>query len=88
MIRLEELVPYIRKAPFHFGWDWGPCLITSGLWRTVSLIGYDFFTVESFNINQLKVKLKFAEIELETEINSKSKRRSYLKCDARRFRVE
>ena len=58
--------PYIRKAPFHFGWDWGPCLVTSGLWRTVSLIGYDFFIVESFNINQLKVDLKFAEIKLET----------------------
>ena len=65
--------PYIRKAPFHFGWDWGPCLITSGLWRTVSLIGYDFFNIESFNINQLKVDLKFAEITLETEINSKIK---------------
>ena len=32
-----------------------------------------FLSVESFNINQLKVDLKFAEIALETEINSKIK---------------
>ena len=70
--------PYVRKAPFHFGWDWGPCLITSGLWRTVSLIGYDFFTVESFNINQLSVESKLAEIELEIEINSKIKGQAIL----------
>ena len=23
--------PYTRKAPYHYGWDWGPCLVTSGL---------------------------------------------------------
>ena len=26
-----------RKAPFHFGWDWGPRLVTSGIWRPVYL---------------------------------------------------
>ncbi len=28
---------YVRKAQYHFGWDWGPCLITCGIWRSVSL---------------------------------------------------
>ena len=23
--------PYTRKAPYHYGWDWGPCLVTSGI---------------------------------------------------------
>jgi beta-mannosidase len=26
---------YTRKAPFHYGWDWGPRLVTSGIWRPV-----------------------------------------------------
>ena len=26
-----------RKAAYHFGWDWGPKLITSGIWRPVYL---------------------------------------------------
>ena len=20
--------PYSRKAPYHYGWDWGPCFVT------------------------------------------------------------
>lgn len=28
---------YSRKAPYHFGWDWGPKAIPSGVWRPVHL---------------------------------------------------
>ncbi|MGN7820219.1 beta-mannosidase [Chitinophaga sp. 22536] len=28
---------YARKAPYHYGWDWGPRLVTSGIWRPVLL---------------------------------------------------
>jgi len=26
---------YLRKAQYHFGWDWGPVLLTSGPWQPV-----------------------------------------------------
>lgn len=29
---------YIRKAQYHFGWDWAPKLTTCGIWRSVKLI--------------------------------------------------
>ncbi|MCX7006093.1 MAG: hypothetical protein NTY53_02400 [Kiritimatiellaeota bacterium] len=32
---------YIRKEPCNFGWDWGPTLITCGIWKNISLVGYD-----------------------------------------------
>ncbi|MDP4302715.1 beta-mannosidase [Leptothrix discophora] len=28
---------YVRKAPYHYGWDWGPTLLTAGPWRPVRL---------------------------------------------------
>ncbi len=31
---------YLRKAPCHFGWDWGPMLPTLGIWRDIRLEGY------------------------------------------------
>ncbi|MFC4452874.1 beta-mannosidase [Deinococcus sonorensis] len=28
---------YIRKAQYHYGWDWGPVLLTAGPWQPVTL---------------------------------------------------
>lgn len=32
-----EPYPFIRKMACNFGWDWGPTLVTSGIWRPVGL---------------------------------------------------
>lgn len=32
---------YVRKAQYHYGWDWGPVLLTAGPWKPVSLHSYD-----------------------------------------------
>jgi beta-mannosidase len=29
---------YLRKMACNFGWDWGPTLVTAGIWRPVTLI--------------------------------------------------
>ena len=31
---------FVRKAQCHYGWDWGPCLPTMGIYRDVSLVAY------------------------------------------------
>lgn len=28
---------YLRKAQYHYGWDWGPALLTAGPWMPVTL---------------------------------------------------
>ncbi|MCW3463223.1 beta-mannosidase [Chitinophaga nivalis] len=32
---------YARKAPYHYGWDWGPRLITCGIWRPIRLVSWN-----------------------------------------------
>ena len=32
---------YVRKEPCNFGWDWGPTLITCGIWRKIELVAFD-----------------------------------------------
>lgn len=41
---------YIRKEPCNFGWDWGPMLVSSGIWRDIELT--------TFNMTQ------FADIQI------------------------
>jgi len=31
---------FIRKAQCHFGWDWGTCLPTVGIWRDAELVSF------------------------------------------------
>ncbi len=31
---------WLRKEPCNFGWDWGPTLITCGIWRPIRLLAF------------------------------------------------
>lgn len=39
MDRFDERA-FVRKAQYMYGWDWGPRLISAGLWRPVTLLEY------------------------------------------------
>ena len=63
----EKVSVYTRKAPYHYGWDWGPRLVTSGIWRPVILTGWDEARVGDFFIRQLEVSEKRARLEAQVE---------------------
>ena len=44
--------PYLRKAPCHFGWDWGPKLPAVGIWRDMRLEGSTSARLEDVHIHQ------------------------------------
>ena len=39
-VALETYRVYTRKAQYSFGWDWGPKLTTSGIWRPIRIEAY------------------------------------------------
>ena len=44
--------PYLRKAPCQFGWDWGPQLPPTGIWKDIRLEGYSQARMEEVHIRQ------------------------------------
>ncbi|MFZ0545919.1 MAG: glycoside hydrolase family 2 protein [Candidatus Promineifilaceae bacterium] len=32
---------YVRKSQCNFGWDWGPKLVTCGIWRDIEILAFD-----------------------------------------------
>jgi beta-mannosidase len=64
--------PYTRKAPYQYGWDWGPRYITIGIWKPVYLELWDAARIENFHIHQLKVSTTEAVLAAEAEVESSS----------------
>jgi len=45
---------FTRKAQFQYGWDWGPKLNTSGVWRPITLNAWNDFKLESLHVTHQK----------------------------------
>ena len=45
-VALETHRAYVRKAQYSFGWDWGPKLTTSGIWRGIRLEAWSIARLE------------------------------------------
>ncbi|MFP4381480.1 MAG: beta-mannosidase [Candidatus Sumerlaeia bacterium] len=43
---------WVRKEPCNFGWDWGPTLVTCGIWRPISIVAFDTARIDSVHILQ------------------------------------
>ncbi len=50
--------PYVRKAPYHFGWDWGPRLVTMGIWKSIYLEDQQFTKINQLHVHQSFKKQK------------------------------
>lgn len=63
---------FSRKAPYSFGWDWGIRMVTSGIWRPVSLRFYDVAMIDDYHVKQAFLSDDIARIVNELEIESTS----------------
>ncbi|MHA1341841.1 MAG: beta-mannosidase [Promethearchaeota archaeon] len=85
-------VPYLRKAQFSFGWDWGPKLPDIGIWKPVEIIAWnevkfeDIFIRQEFRYvdndkdsygNEQIVKVEKAILEVNVNINMDKNKEKY-----------
>jgi beta-mannosidase len=68
----ERTSVFTRKAPFHYGWDWGPRLVTSGIWRPVYIREWDNARIEDIYLETISANNDKAEIIADVEIYSLS----------------
>ena len=61
---------YTRKAGYHFGWDWGPRLVSSGLWRPVYLTAWDDARIGNLQLKQNSVSEKEASLTAIFEVEA------------------
>ena len=43
---------FFRKEQCNYGWDWGPALVTSGIWRPICLLGFDVARLAGLSLRQ------------------------------------
>ncbi|MCD4736347.1 MAG: glycoside hydrolase family 2 protein [Bacteroidales bacterium] len=83
-VKYPDRRAFSRKAPYHYGWDWGPEFVTSGIWRPVYLEGWsnvkwnDIYyqttsiTKETAHINFNGMLLSTEDQKAEIEIRDKT----------------
>src|SRR6266550_3350972 len=64
----EKTSPHTRKAPYQYGWDWGPRFVTSGISRPVSLEAWDNARLADLHILPGKIEADVANVTAEVEI--------------------
>lgn len=76
---LDSYRVYIRKAQYSFGWDWGPRLATSGIWKDVYIIFADFAIIENISIETFEVLSNGALVQIQTSASTNRFRGHQLK---------
>ncbi len=66
----KRISPFTRKAGYHYGWDWGPRFVTSGIWRPITLRGWSGARITDLNIVQDAVSADEARLTAAFEIEA------------------
>ncbi len=69
---------YTRKAGYHYGWDWGPRLVTSGVWKPVYLKAWDNAVINNLQIVQHEVSDEKATFTAVFEVDAVKKGKAKL----------
>ncbi|MDP5082565.1 MAG: glycoside hydrolase family 2 protein, partial [Winogradskyella sp.] len=58
---------FTRKAQFQYGWDWGPKLNTSGIWRPIKLVMWNDYKIDNVYVVQNSLNDSVANLGLKIE---------------------
>ncbi len=68
----KKVCVFSRKAQYHFGWDWGPRLVSIGIWKDVELKWWNKAKIEDLYIQQKEITNNSAKLIAKLDIHSSS----------------
>lgn len=72
---------YSRKAQYMFGWDWGPTLVSGGIWKDVNLIFWNYAEIKNNIIRPELANDKDAFVNISTELDINTDEKLNLKYE-------
>jgi beta-mannosidase len=66
----NKISVFTRKAGFHYGWDWGPRFVTSGIWRPLELLAWNRFAIRNVFIRQEHVSSEVADLSFQIDLEN------------------
>jgi len=88
---LDDDRGWVRKAQYSYGWDWGPSLPTSGIWRPVYFQKWDTGRISWFNYDfkhDGKIGLLDISVAYTTEIEKELKVSGIISLDDVELKAE
>ena len=82
----KHLSIFTRKAPYSYGWDWGIRMVTSGIWRPITLQFYNVARIDDFFVKQTHLSDEKAQLSNELPKSSVKERISSLSYWKRRLK--
>jgi len=84
----EKTSPYTRKAPYSFGWDWGPRFVTCGVWKPVRLEAWDDARIVDVAVRLKELGKDRAALTAEVEVVAAKSAKGQLPAAALEVTVE
>lgn len=77
----KRISTLVRKAGYHFGWDWGPRFVTSGIWRDVFVEAWDNVKLDGVQVMTKSIDEEKATMVVVTEMESQKEQQGTLQIN-------
>jgi beta-mannosidase len=78
----KQTANYVRKAGYQYGWDWGPRIVTEGIWLPVHLDSWNAVRVDDFHVRQNYVSSEAAQVAAQFEVIADANKTLHVSVDA------
>ncbi|KAH7273436.1 hypothetical protein MRS44_001674 [Fusarium solani] len=68
----------VRKAQYHWGWDWGPALLTCGPWKPINLEVYESRIYDLHAQVEVEESLKTATVVVHADVEGKASQAQFV----------